>query len=234
MTQLSWTHHLRIMSACKTQEQRLFYIQLTIKERYSVRELERQIDSAYYERAMLSKERLNALPVPETIKNHFLDNYALDFLDLPEKFSEKEFKKSILANLKSFILEAGKDFTFVGEEYRVQVGKSDFYIDLLFYHRVLRCLVAFELKIGEFKPEYLGKMNFYLEALDQEYKKHDENVSVGVILCTSKDEEVVTFALNRSLSPTLVAEYTLQLPNTKVLQAKLRELYQALSLSEDA
>ena len=148
---------------------------------------------------------------------------------MPEKVSEKDLQKSILNNLKSFILEIGKDFTFIGEEYRVQVGNHDYYIDLLFYHRGLSCLVAFELKIGEFKPEYIGKVNFYLEALDREVKKENENPSVGVILCASKDDEVVEYALSRSLSPTMVSEYTLKLIDKKLLQEKLKEY---ISLTE--
>lgn len=192
--------------------------------------MERQIESSYFERYILSQEKLLPIEVDSKIKNQFLDTYVLEFLDLPQKVSEKDFKQSILSNLKSFFLEIGKDFTFVGEEYKVQVGGSDFYIDLLFYHRELSCLVAFELKIGEFKPEYLGKMNFYLEALDQEYKKTHENPSVGIILCASKDDEIVKFALNRSLSPTLVADYTLKLPNAKLLQEKLRELTNTLDI----
>ncbi len=155
--------------------------------------------------------------------NIFLDNYVLDFLDVPDTVSEYDLQKSIIKNLKGFILEIGKDFTFVGEEYRVQVGKHDYYVDLLFYHRELSCLVAFELKIGEFKPEYVGKMNLYLEALDREIKKKNENPSVGVILCASKDDEVVEFALSRSLSPTMVSEYNLKLIDKKLLQKKLKE-----------
>ena len=155
--------------------------------------------------------------------NVFLDNYVLDFLDVPETVSERDLQKSIIRNLKDFILEIGKDFTFIGEEYRVQVGMHDYYIDLLFYHRGLSCLVAFELKIGEFKPEYVGKMNLYLEALDREVKKDNENPSVGVILCASKDDEVVEFALSRSLSPTMVSEYNLKLIDKKLLQKKLKE-----------
>lgn len=111
----------------------------------------------------------------------------------------------------------------MGNEYRVQVGNHDYYIDLLFYHRELSCLVAFELKVGEFKPEYIGKMNLYLEALDREVKKKTENPSVGVILCASKDDEVVEFALSRSLSPTMVLEYTLKLIDKNLLQKKLKE-----------
>ena len=143
---------------------------------------------------------------------------------MPERFSEYDFKKAIISNLKKFILEIGKDFTFIGEEYRVSVGNSDYYIDLLFYHRGLACLVAFELKIGTFKPEHLGKMNFYLEALDREHKKSNENPSVGVILCANKEDEVVEFALSRSLSPTLVSEYALKLIDKNLLKKKLHEL----------
>lgn len=147
----------------------------------------------------------------------------LEFLDLPEKFTERSFKKAIIENLKQFILEFGKDFSFVGQEYRVQVGNSDFYIDLLFYNRALSCLVAIELKIGKFKPEHIGQINFYLEALDRDVKKPNENPSVGLILCASKDDAVVEYALSRSMSPTLVADYTLYFPDKKVLQNKLRE-----------
>ena len=155
--------------------------------------------------------------------NVFLDTYTLDFLDLPESVSERDFSSAIVNNLKNFILEIGKDFTFIGQEYRVQVGNHDYFIDLLFFHRGLSCLVAFELKIGEFKPEYVGKMNLYLEALDRDVKKANENPSVGVILCASKDDEVVEYALSRSLSPTLVSEYRLKLIDKKLLQRKLKE-----------
>ena len=165
--------------------------------------------------------------------NIFLDNYVLDFLDVPDPMSEHDLQKSIIRNLKDFILEIGKDFTFVGEEYRVQVGNHDFFIDLLFYHRGLSCLVAFELKIGEFKPEYVGQINLYLEALDREVKKENENPSVGIILCASKDDEVVEFALSRSLSPTMVAEYNLKLIDKKLLQKKLKEYIELAKLTED-
>ena len=126
--------------------------------------------------------------------------------------------------MKDFILEIGKDFTFVGEEYRIQVGNQDFYIDLLFYNRDLRCLVAFELKIGEFMPEYISKMDFYLEALDRQVRKDYENPSVGVILCANKDDEVVEYAMSRSMSPTLVSEYKLKLIDKKLLENKLKEI----------
>ncbi|GHV62028.1 hypothetical protein AGMMS49587_07730 [Spirochaetia bacterium] len=226
LTQLSWTNHLKILARAKTPEERHFYINLCIKEHYSTRELDRQLESSYYERAMLSATALAPVPVEKYVKEQFLDNYVLDFLNLPRQYSETDFRKGITQNLKDFLLEIGRGFTFIGEEYRVQVGGGDFYIDLLFYHRDLQCLVAFELKIGAFKPEYVGKMNFYLEALDREYRKEHENPSVGIILCADKDDEIVEFTMSRSLSPVLVAEYTAKLPDKKLLQQKLRELTQ--------
>ncbi len=233
LTQLSWSNHLKIMSSCKSQEDRHFYIHLCIKERLSHRELIRQIDSAYFERYMLSQSDAPTAiqKAKEQTQHLFLDKYVLEFLDATTPFIENDLRKYIVGNLKSFILEMGKDFTFVGEEYRVQVGKHDYYIDLLFYHREFKCLVALELKIGEFKPEYIGKMNFYLEALDREMKKDTENPSIGIILCADKDDEVVEFVLSRSLSPTMVSEYTLNLIDKKLLQKKLKE-YMNLSGSD--
>lgn len=235
VTQLSWSNHLKIMSACKTMDERIFYMNMCIKERLSKRELERQIDSGYYERYMLSQnpQSLALETAKKATGNIFLDNYVLDFLDVPDPMSEHDLQKSIIRNLKDFILEIGKDFTFVGEEYRVQVGNHDFFIDLLFYHRGLSCLVAFELKIGEFKPEYVEQINLNLEALDREVKKENENPSVGIILCASKDDEVVEFALSRSLSPTMVAEYNLKLIDKKLLQKKLKEYIELAKLTEE-
>ena len=224
VSQISWTNHLLIMSGCKTDEEREFYIRLCIKENYSKRQLERQLDSGYYERYMLSKETL----LPESVKklgeNPFLDSYVMEFLDLPNEFHENDLRKALIRNMKDFILELGKDFTFIDEEYKVQVGGDDFRIDLLFYHRGLQCLVAIELKIGKFKPEYISKLDFYLEALDRDIKKNNENPSVGVILCAGKDDMVVEYALSRSLSPTLVSSYTFCLPDKKVLENRLKEL----------
>jgi predicted nuclease of restriction endonuclease-like (RecB) superfamily len=232
LSQLGWSSHLKLISACKTTEERRFYMELAVRERYSVRELVRQVDSGYYERFMLSSSAPAAFSERrDKANNIFRDNYVLEFLDVEEPFAEKDLRKSIVRHLKDFVLEIGKDFTFVGEEYRVQVGNHDYYIDLLFYHRELSCLVAFELKIGEFQAEYIGKMGLYLEALDREIKKENENPSVGVILCAAKDDEVVEFALSRSLSPTMVAEYTLKLIDKRLLQQKLKE-YIELSESE--
>ena len=151
-------------------------------------------------------------------------NYVLEFLGLPLQHNESHLQKALIHNMKQFILELGKDFIFVGEEYRLQVGNQDFFIDLLFFHRGVAALVAFELKIGKFSPEHLGQLDFYLEALDRDVKKPHENPSIGVLLCRDKDEEVVEYALSRNLSPTMVAQYELQLPDKKLIQAKLHEL----------
>ncbi|MCU0600372.1 MAG: PDDEXK nuclease domain-containing protein [Desulfobacterales bacterium] len=227
LTQISWTNHLLILSKTKSRQEREFYLTLVIKEKYSSRELERQIDSGFYERAMIAREKVSPL-VTQTHKDIttvFKDTYVLDFLNLPEIHSEKDLQKNIVLNLKEFILEFGKDFAFIGQEYRIQVGNNDYFIDLLFFHRGIKCLVMVELKITDFKPEYLGKMSFYLEALDRDIKKDDENPSVGIILCKSKDDEVVEYALSRHLSPTLVAEYKTKLIPKNILRKKLHELF---------
>ena len=223
LTQLSWTNHLLIMSGSKSDEEREFYMRLAVKERYSSRQLERQMDSGYFERYMLSKSKL--LPEPlQSQQNPFLDQYVVEFLDLPDAFHENDFRKALVKGMRDFILELGKDFTFVGEEYPIQVGGEDYRIDLLFFHRSLHCLVAMELKVGKFKPEYVSKMDFYLEGLDRQFRKPDENPSVGLLLCTSKNDEVVEYAMSRTLSPMMVAQYQLQLPDKDILRKKLQEL----------
>ena len=156
--------------------------------------------------------------------NPFLDQYVIDFLDLPDVFHESEFRRALVKGMRDFILELGKDFTFLGEEYPIEVGGEDYRIDLLFFHRSLRCLVAMELKVGNFKPEYVSKMDFYLEGLDRQVRKADENPSVGLVLCSSKNSEVVEYALSRTMSPLLISEYRLQLPDKDVLRRKLQEL----------
>lgn len=228
LREISWTNNLTILSRAKSLEEKEFYLRLTIQEHYSSRELDRQINSGIFERTMLGNTKLSAVvrEVHPEITNSFKDNYIFEFLGLPEHHSESELQKGLIGQMKNFILELGKDFIFMGEEYRVQVGNSDFYIDLLFYHRGLQCLVAFELKAEKFKPEHLGQLNFYLEALDRDVKKPNENPSIGVLLCKDKDNEVVEYALSRSLSPTMVSEYQMQLPDKKLLQRKMQELFE--------
>lgn len=161
---------------------------------------------------------------PEAL-NTFKDSYIFDFLNLSEPHNEGDLQKGLIKQMKNFILKLGKDFLFVGEEYKVQVGNSDFFIDLLFYHRGLQCLVVFELKSDKFKPEHLGQLNFYLEALDRDVKKENENPSIGILLCKNQDDAVVEHALSRSLYPTMVAEYKIQLPDKHLLKYKLHDLY---------
>jgi len=225
LRELSWTCNLMILSKTSSHEEKEFYLKLAAKEKYSSRDLERQINSCIFERYLSGNKKLSTVLAEIHPKGRQIvkDPYIFDFLDLPEPYDEKDVKRGIVNNMKLFLLEFGKDLAFIGEEYRIQVGKSDFFIDLLFYHRELRCLVAFELKIGDFTPEYVGKMNFYLEALDRDEKKPSERPSVGIILCRGKDDTVVEYALSRSLSPTLVAEYRTKLIKKEILQRKLRE-----------
>lgn len=197
--EITWSNNFLIMSGCKTEEAKEFYLRLTIVNGYGKRELERHIDSMLFERTMLSTKN-KGLIERDLAVGALRDSYVLEFLGIPEDYKEKDLRKSIIANLKQFILEFGKDFTFMGEEYRVQVGNTDFFIDLLFYNHALSCLVAVELKVGKFKPEHLGQLNFYLEALNRDVKKPNENPSVGLILCTYKDDTVVEYALSSNLS----------------------------------
>ena len=225
LTQLSWSNHLKIMSACKNMEERIFYMNMCIKEKYSARELARQIDSGYYERLLLSNGKAPSAIESKDMTGVLRDMYMLEFLDLPEPYKEYDLKKAILKNMKKFFLEFGRDFIFIDEEYHIQVGNNDYYVDLLFYHRELQCLVAIDLKIDDFKPEYMGKMDFYLEALDRDIKKPHENPSVGMILCKNADTDVVEYSLSRSLSQTMIAEYKTKLIDKSILQRKLAELY---------
>lgn len=226
--EISWSHNMVIFSRCKTPEEQEFYLKITKQEGYSKRELERQISASLFERTMVGHSKLSPAlrEMDSEIVNTFKDTYVFDFLNLPDIHSENDLQKGLIKQMKDFILELGRDFLFVGEEYKVQVGSSDFYIDLLFYHRGLQCLVAFELKADKFKPEHLGQLNFYLEALDRDVKKINENPSIGILLCKDKDNEVVEYALSRSLSPTMVSEYKTQLPDKKLLQQKLHELFE--------
>ena len=226
LREISWSNNMTIISRTKSAEERAFYLQLCANERLSNRDLNRQIDSALYERSQLSEPKLSPVLreiVPEAEKV-FRDQYVMEFIGGKEYKTENAMKSALVQQMKQFILELGKDFIFVDEEYRLQVGNSDFRIDLLFYHRELQCLVAFELKTGKFKPEHLGQLNFYLEALDRDVKKPKENPSIGILLCKDKDDEVVEYALSRSLSPTMVAEYQLCLPDKKLLQQKMHEI----------
>lgn len=226
--ELPWTHNMIILSKCRRQEEREFYLRLVQRDTLDKRRLEEQIDSALFEQAVLSPPNLSPAvrEIHPAASEVFRDMYTLDFLDLPESHSENELQRGLVRDIRQFLQALGPDFCFIGEEYRLQVGGKDFFLDLLFFHRGLECLVLFELKIDDFKPEYLGKLEFYLEALDRDVRKDNEKPSVGVLLCKSKDKEVVEYALSRSLSPAVVAQYQTQLPDKAVLQRKLHEFYE--------
>jgi predicted nuclease of restriction endonuclease-like (RecB) superfamily len=227
--EISWTNNLIILS-CQSEQEKEFYLRMSIKEKWSKLELQRQINSSYYERVMLADAKLATLSrvLPQDITNTFKDTYVLELLHLTDNHQEKDVRKAIAQNITQFLLEFGRDFAFMGEEYPLQVGNQDFAIDLLFYNRALNCMIAVELKIEKFKPEHLGQLNFYLEALDRDIKKAHENPSIGILLCKGKDDMVVEYALNRSLSPTLVADYKTKLPNKALLQQKWEEVLKNL------
>ncbi|MCC9066019.1 PDDEXK nuclease domain-containing protein [Flavobacterium piscisymbiosum] len=227
LREISWTNNLIILSRTKSIEEQEFYLRLSSQEKFSSRELERQINSGVFERTIIGNTKVSSVmrELHPDITNTFKDSYIFDFLNLSDSYTESDLQKGLISQMKNFILELGKDFLFIAEEYKVQVGHSDFYIDLVFYHRGLQCLVAFELKSDKFKPEHLGQLNFYLEALDRDVKKQNENPSIGILLCKDQDHAVVEYALSRSLSPTMVAEYKIQLPDKKLLTQKLTDLH---------
>jgi predicted nuclease of restriction endonuclease-like (RecB) superfamily len=232
--QLSRTHNLIILGQSKRPEEREFYLRMAVQEKWSSRELERQFKAALFDRSVTQPAKVSAVlrQTHPAALELFRDAYMVDFLGLPGGHAEADLHQGLLARLKEFLIELGRDFCFVGSEYPLQVGGRDFALDLLFFHRGLNCLVAIELKVGRFEPEYLGKLSFYLEALDRNTRKPHENPAIGVLLCASKDDEVVEYALSRSLSPALIAEYQTQLPDKHLLQAKLHEFY-ALNTTQE-
>jgi len=226
--QISWVNHLLILNKTNSDEEKEFYIKMCIKEKWSKRELERQLDSSLFERYMLADkpEKVTAL-IPkhksEDLARHFKDDYMLEFLNLKKEYSEKELEQAILNNLRDFFLEFGKSFTFVGSQYNLDIGGRENKVDLLFYHRELRCLVAVELKIGEFKAAYVGQMQKYLAALDEKVRLPDEKESIGLILCKSGNHEEVRFALAKTLSPVKVATYKTKLPDKELILKRLEQ-----------
>jgi predicted nuclease of restriction endonuclease-like (RecB) superfamily len=227
LRQLPWTHHLIILGQSKRPEEREFYVRMAAKERWSSRQLERQFNAALFERVVLSPPKVSAAVRqmhPEAV-DVFRDAYNVEFLGLPREHTENDLHRALLNRMKDFLLELGRDFCFIGSEFPVQVGTRDFALDLLFFHRGLNCLIAFELKVQRFEPEHLGKLTFYLEALDRDVRKAHEQPSIGVLLCASKEDKVVEYALSRTLSPALIAEYQTALPDKHLLRAKLQEFY---------
>jgi predicted nuclease of restriction endonuclease-like (RecB) superfamily len=228
LSQIQWSSHLHILNKTASPEEKLFYLIHSVKENLSVRELERQINSAIFERSMMANQIVSSLPT-QFPTGVFKDPYIFEFLDLPESHTEKDLEKALIQNLRKFILEIGKGFTYMGNQFRLQVGNKDFYTDLLFYHRDLQCLVLFELKIQEFEPEFLGKLNFYLEALDRDVKRQHEKPSIGVLLCKGKDNEVVEYSMARNTSPAMIADYETKLIPKQLLTSKLTQLIELFS-----
>lgn len=221
----SYTNHIAILNQCKSSEERLFYIIYANRERLKVKELQRCITNDTYSSLLgskhnLSKGLLQTYPYAPIL---FKDTAFVDFLGLPQKHSEKRLRMGLVEHMKQFILELGKDFLFVDQEYKLEVGASVFKADLLFFHRGLQALVAVELKRRKFHPSDLGQLEFYLEALDRDVKRSNENPSIGIILCPEADKTVVEYAMSRSMSPTMVAEYKRQLIPKEKMQTLLKE-----------
>lgn len=226
---IGWSNHVTIMEMIRTPEERQFYLIMCAKEKWKNQELKRQINSSLFERYMNADrpEKVTAL-IPkhkeEDIAKHFKDDYVLEFLNLGNEYTEKELEKAILDNLKDFFLEFGKSLTFVGSQYAIDIGGRENRVDLLFFDRKLRCLVAIELKIGDFKAEYIGQMQKYLAALNEKVRFPYEMESIGIVLCKSKNREEVRFALAGTTSPLKVATYKTQLPDARLILKKLGQL----------
>ena len=219
------TNHTEILCRCKNNEERMFYILYANKEHLVKRELQRCISNQTYTALLgsknnMSKGLLNAYPNAPIM---FKDTLFVDFLNLPKKHSESKLKNSLVEHMKQFILELGKDFIFMDQEYRLNIGASTFKADLLFFHRGLQALVAVELKKTKFHPQDLGQLEFYLEALDRDVKRSNENPSIGIILCPEADRVVVEYAMSRSMSPTMIAEYKRILIPQERMQQQLNE-----------
>ncbi|MEH2438387.1 MAG: PDDEXK nuclease domain-containing protein [Nostoc sp.] len=210
--EIGWTHNLVIVEKCKDNLEREFYIRMTRKFGWTKNVLIHQIENQTYEKTLLNQTNFDKT-VPAEIRNQLKlavkDEYTFDFLELADEHSERQLEQAILARVEPFLQEMGGRFTFVGSQYRLEIGDKEFFIDLLLYHRQLKCLVAIELKTGEFLPEYVGKMQFYLAALDDLSRFPDENLSIGIILCKSKDKTIVEYALRESNKPIGIATYKL-------------------------
>ena len=219
------TNHIEILCRCKSNEERMFYILYANKEHLVKRELQRCISNQTFTLLLGSKDNMSKKLLETYPDAHvmFKDTLFVDFLDLPKKHSESRLKNGLLEHMKQFILELGKDFIFMDQEYRLNIGASTFKADLLFFHRGLQALVAVELKKTKFHPRDLGQLEFYLEALDRDVKRSNENPSIGIILCPEADRVVVEYAMSRSMSPTMIAEYKRILIPQERMQEKLNE-----------
>jgi len=235
--EIGWSHNLVVMEKCKDDLEREFYIRMTRKHGWTKNVLTHQIENQSYQKTLLNQTNFdNTLPkaMVQQAKLAVKDEYTFDFLELGDEHSEQQLEKAILSKMESFLREMGGLFTFAGSQYRLEIDGKEFFIDILLYHRRMKCMVAIELKVGEFKPEHVGKMQFYLRALDETVRLKDENFSIGIILCKSKSKTIVEYALHDASKPIGVAEYKLfnqlpqelqnQLPDPELIVTLLDEI----------
>ncbi len=226
--EISWSHNVAILSKCQDRLEREFYIRMSKRNGWSYRALLNHIENKSFEKMMASQENFEAnLPakVSQEAKLSVKDEYAFDFLELGDEYSERELERAVGRNIESFLREVGNAYTFVGSQYRLEVGGQEFFIDILLYHRKLKSLVAIELKRGAFIPEHIGKMQFYLAVLNDTVRLADENPSIGIILCREKNRMIVEYALKDSNKPINVASY-------KIVQHLPQELKDQLPTPE--
>jgi predicted nuclease of restriction endonuclease-like (RecB) superfamily len=215
--EISWTKNLIILARCKDDLEREFYLRATARYGWTKAVLQHQVDNKSYEKYLLNQTNFDAT-LSDDLKNQALlavkDNYTFDFLDLADEHSERDLELALVKNIRSFLSELGGAIAFIDHQYRLEVGGQDYFIDLLLFHRRLRCLIAIELKIGDFKPEHKGKMEFYLEALDAQERMEGENPPIGIIICRHKNKTIVEYALRNAVRPIGVATYQIvpQLP----------------------
>lgn len=222
--EIGWTHNLIIFERCKDDLQREFYIRMTRKVGWTKNVLIHQIDNQTYEKTLLNQTNFDQT-VSEDIRAQaklaVKDEYTFDFLELGDEYNERQLEGALLARVEAFLREMGGMFTFLGSQYRLAVSDKEYFIDLLLFHRRLRALVAVELKVGEFLPEFVGKMQFYLAVLDDQVRLPDENPSIGIILCKSKDKTIVEYALRESNKPIGVGTYRIVTELPAELQGQL-------------
>lgn len=237
--EISWSNNIVIMEKCKDDLQREFYIQMTKMHGWTKRILTNFIENQTYEKYLLNQTNFDMAISEERriqAKLAVKDEYTFDFVELSPEYSEHELEVQLVNHIRAFLIEMGGDFTFIGNQYHLVVGNKDLFIDLLLFHRRLRSLVAIELKIGEFEAEYAGKMQLYLTVLDEQVKLQDENPSIGIIICKSKDKTFVEYALKRSNAPIGVATYHLSnsLPeDMKEMLPDPEEIIKRLRIFED-
>jgi predicted nuclease of restriction endonuclease-like (RecB) superfamily len=234
--EIGWSHNLAILERCKDPLEREFYLRMTRKFGWSKNVLIHQIDNQSYEKSLLGQTNFDQALTPELraqAKLAVKDEYTFDFLELGEEHSERELERALIARIEDFLRAMGGMFAFMGSQYRLEVDGKEFFIDLLLFHRRLRCLVAIELKVGEFLPEFVGKMQFYLAALDRQVRQEDENPSIGIILCKEKSRTIVEYALHDARKPIGVATYEITKTLPKALKGQLPSPKDIADLLED-